>query len=137
MIVHPETVTVPAGGGVTLTCVSHGSPIPDITWLKGEEQIDNDTSTVAIFESVIQQASLDFFQSILEICSLQLADAGEYSCYTNNSMGNQSVMFQVIVTQGTATTMPGSLNHNVTLAFQFLRLSSTRRVLLMLSLVKV
>ena len=90
-----------AGEGVTLTCVVYGSPMPDVSWFRnGDQRIDNFTDNAILYETLIEQSNMSFVHSTLELCPVSLADAGEYSCHTNNTHGNQTVVFQVDVTQG-------------------------------------
>ena len=111
LLVRPDrTIMIPYGDGVTLTCVAHGSPIPDITWFReGDQQIDNQTSNVVLHEGLIELANLTFVESIIRLCPVDMNDIGEYNCYANNSIGNDSFVFQVRVIQGMVLTVLYSL----------------------------
>ena len=102
ILFHPEsTVNVISNEGVTLTCVVFSSPVPDVTWFRnGNQTVDNETANAFVTESLIQQSDITFVESILEICPVEVGDAGEYGCQATNVNGMQSVVFQVVVTQG-------------------------------------
>lgn len=99
IILQPENVTVDSGRGLTLACVAHGYPLVDITWYSNGDQVTN--GSFLIYESFLEESNVSFTQSILEICPIMLEDGGQYECYANNTHGNSTVMFQVIVNQGT------------------------------------
>ena len=91
-------VTVTVGDSVTLACVAHGSPLPDITWFRnGDQMLDNQTVNALVYESFVEQSGMIFVQSILELCPVEPTDAGEYSCFANSTNGNHTAVFQVIV----------------------------------------
>ena len=99
---HPQIVIAPnaslevdAGTTVTYVCVGYGEDEPpNIIWEFGDQTLNNDTSDlVTIYESQIMENRLVFTQSILELCSVEVENAGMYSCTANNSRGSNSSTF--------------------------------------------
>ena len=97
ILIHPnQTTEVDAYNTISFTCVAFGDPVPSITWNKGDTELVND-SRVTIYESVVSSNGVTFMQSILVLCGAEQADAGEYSCFTENTFGNGSVDFVLSV----------------------------------------
>ena len=97
IVSSPDNGTVATGNTVIFACVGYGTPNPDITWAKSGTQLSND-SRITIYEETLVENGVAFTQSILELCSAEEADAGEYSCTVTNSFGNSSVNFELAVT---------------------------------------
>ena len=97
IVISPDNGTVTAGNTVVFACVGYGTPNPDITWAKSGSQLSND-SRITIYEETVVENGVAFTQSILELCSAEETDAGEYSCTVANSFGNSSVNFELAVT---------------------------------------
>jgi hypothetical protein len=102
IVLEPESeVFVNPGASLTLTCVAHGVPVPDITWHSDEREISNDTSNAVVYHTSVEQSNNSGFSlSILELCPVTVADTGQYSCFANSSEGNTTIIFQVMVNQG-------------------------------------
>ncbi len=100
---HPESyVSVDAGGGggVSLTCVAYGVPLPTLTWLRDGVQLQNDSRTY-IKESYFIGDNASFIISILEVCSFLPEDGDvEYGCQALNTHGRENITFQINVTYG-------------------------------------
>ena len=97
---YPEKlVSVVAGSAGSLTCVAYGQPQPDVIWLKDGMPLQN-ASTLTIYGTYLEDANMSFVQSILEICTFLPEQQGNYSCYTDNSHGNNSFSFQITVFYG-------------------------------------
>ena len=86
-----------AGSTVVLACVGFGDPSPSVTW-STQGVVLNNSSQITIYEEVETEEGVDFVQSILEICSAEEADEGEYICTVGNALGNVSVNFELSVT---------------------------------------
>lgn len=97
VVISPDNGTVATGNTVLFACVGYGTPNPDITWAKSGSQLSNG-SRITIYEETVVENGVAFTQSILELCSAEEADAGEYSCTVANSFGNSSVNFELAVT---------------------------------------
>ncbi len=67
--VSPQSLTVTAGGNVTLSVTVSGVPTPSLQWLKNGAGIDG------------------AFGTTLTLSSVQIADAGTYSVTASNSVG--------------------------------------------------
>ena len=100
LVVTPNSsIEVDAGATVTYVCVgfSQDEP-PNILWKFGDELLSNDSSPlVTVYESQVMQNGLNFTESILELCSVEVEDAGNYSCTANNSRGSHSFGFTLSV----------------------------------------
>ena len=96
MVVTPNaSIEVDAGTTVTYVCVGYGEDEPpNIFWEFGDQLLSNDTSSlVTVYDSQVVENGLVFTQSILELCSVEIENAGEYSCTANNSRGSNSSTF--------------------------------------------
>ena len=96
-MIRPQQLTqVNAGNSVTLACVAYGDPIPTISWNKGSSRLIN-SSEVTIYQEVLNISGLIFAKSILDICTPGVTDAGQYSCYAEDSA---PANFEVMINQG-------------------------------------
>ena len=96
-MISPGNSTVEAGSTVVFACVGFGDPTPSVTWSTGGVQLSNN-SRITIYEELVTENGVDFVQSILEICSAEEADGGQYSCTVGNALRNASVNFELSVT---------------------------------------
>ena len=90
---------VVVGEAGSLTCVAYGQPQPNITWLRDGSPIRND-SGANIYDTIFVETNRSFVISILEVCLFRLELEGNYSCYTENKLGNDSFPFRINVTYG-------------------------------------
>ena len=81
---------------VIVTCVAYGEPAPSISWNKGDTELTND-SRVTIYETVYTNSGVTFTLSILQLCTANDTDAGQYSCVSENIFGNDSAGFLLTV----------------------------------------
>ena len=89
ILIHPnQTTEVDAYNSVILTCVATGDPIPSILWRKDSSDLAND-SQLTIYEVHVLN-NVTFLQSNLVLCGVEEADAGEYSCVSENIYGNET-----------------------------------------------
>ena len=95
MITPNSTFEVDVGATVTYVCVAYGeSERPSIFWRFGDELLSNETSSlVTVYESQVEGNNLVFTESILELCSVEVENAGMYSCTANNSIGSSNSTF--------------------------------------------
>ena len=91
-----QTIAVDAGNAITFVCVAYGIPSPSISWTSGDTVLNND-SRVTIYEEVVTENGVIFVNSILELCSTEEADAGQYSCFADNTLGNDTASFVLTV----------------------------------------
>ena len=97
IVVAPETTDVDAGNTVLFTCVALGDSLPSITWSRQNGSVlDNDTG-VTIYEELVSEGGLIFVQSILEVCSVEELDSGNYSCSADNDFGSDTSTFELTV----------------------------------------
>ena len=96
MIRPNQTTTVDAGITITFVCVAYGDPNPSISWNRGDALLSND-SRVTIYEELVTENGMTFVQSILELCSAEEADGGQYSCFADNTLGNDTASFLLAV----------------------------------------
>ena len=100
IVIAPNaSIEVDAGTTVTYVCVGYGEDEPpNIIWEFGDQLLSNETSTlVTIYESQLMENRLVFTQSILELCSVEVENAGMYSCTANNSRGSNSSTFTLSI----------------------------------------
>ena len=89
-------IQVNVGSSLTLACIAYGDPIPTISWNKGSSQLTND-SAVTIYQEVVSTSGVTLAKSILEICTPGENDAGQYSCFAEDSAPAE---FEIVVNQG-------------------------------------
>ena len=97
IVIRPnQTTAVDAGNTITFACVAYGDPNPSISWNRGDTLLSNGTR-VTIYEELVTENGVTFVQSILELCSAEEADAGQYSCFADNTLGNDTESFELTV----------------------------------------
>ena len=96
MIRPNQTTALDAGNIVAFPCVAYGVPNPSISWKKGETLLSND-SQITIYEELLADSEVIFVYSTLELCSAEVADAGLYSCFAENTLGNDTASFVLTV----------------------------------------
>ena len=96
MIRPNPIVAVDAGNTVIFVCVAYGDPSPSISWNRGGTALSNN-SQITIFEELLTESGATFVRSILELCSAGQADAGQYSCFADNTVGNDTASFVLTV----------------------------------------
>jgi hypothetical protein len=68
-----------------LTCVAFGEPDVEISWSRNGSSIAN-SDLAAISEQGLVKGGRMFKQSFLQLCSLDISDAGDYSCIARNRL---------------------------------------------------
>ena len=96
MIRPNPIVAVDAGNTVIFVCVAYGDPSPSISWNRGDTALSN-ISRIALFEEQVTEIGVTFLRSILTLCSAEEADAGQYSCFADNTLGNDTASFVLTV----------------------------------------
>ena len=88
-----------AGTTVFIMCVAYpAETVSSVSWIRHLNQtVLGNSSQVTIYQEPITIGGLTFVQSVLEVCSLQVADAGEYHCYASDGFANDSVSFNLTV----------------------------------------
>ena len=91
VVIHPEEDPhTDIGTSVVLTCVGYGVPLPALTWKHNEAVVQNG-SQFSINEYIVteSQSTATFLLSTLEVCNSELEDAGNFSCTSQNALGNE------------------------------------------------
>ena len=96
MIRPNQSIAVDAGNTITFVCVAYGIPSPSISWNRGDTALSND-SQYTIYEMLLTINMTTFVQSILALCSAEEAGAEQYSCFANNTLGNDNASFVLTV----------------------------------------
>lgn len=84
---------------VTFTCAAFGTPDAFFAWRTDQALLSND-SRFTITQDILEENGRTFIYSILEICNVGGEDATEYSCFAENSFGNDSASFELRVVGG-------------------------------------
>jgi len=94
VVIYPQDTVVMTGQAALLTCVAYGIPRSSIMWSKGTVSLSN-SSQISIREQLLNQNGFIYVRSILEICNTNAVHRGEYSCNTENGVGNHSISFRL------------------------------------------
>ena len=88
------TISAKVGDDVELDCSSDGNPHPDILWYK---------YSVPLLEITYRKLEETFKYRKLLLNDLLLADAGNYSCLVNNTLGsiNRTFILRILGNYGT------------------------------------
>ena len=98
LVVISNDTSLTVGDTALLTCVGYGQPDVQITWSRNGESIMN-ASLVSIYEEEVTQGGRLFKQSFLELCSLQISDAGNYVCTVSNGQATVNSTTQLFVSR--------------------------------------
>ena len=97
LVMRPnQTTALDAGNAVNFTCMAYGIPNPSISWKKGDTLLSND-SRVTIFADLLTEDEVTFVYSMLELCIAEERDTGQYSCFADNTLGNDNASFVLTV----------------------------------------
>ena len=103
IVIRPlQETSVDAGSSLILACVAYGDPVPTISWNKGSSELTN-CSMVTIYQHVLNISGVIVMRSILEICSVDEDAAGQYNCFAENSVSNDTANFELSVTSVAGT----------------------------------
>ena len=92
-MIHPnQTTEVNPMSTITFVCAAYGNPVPSIIWNRGNAELAND-SRITIYDELVMINGVVFSQSILVLCSAEESDTGNYSCFAENVIGNDSAKF--------------------------------------------
>ena len=96
LVVLSNDTSLDEGETALLACVGYGLPDVEISWSFNGEIVMN-SSLVTIYEEETVQGERVFLQSFLQLCSLEPADAGAYTCVVSNGLTsvNSSVLLAV------------------------------------------
>ena len=96
IVVLSNDTSLTAGETTILVCVGDGDGNQQISWSFNGEAVMN-SSLVTIYEEETVQGERVFLQSFLQLCSLEPADAGAYTCVVSNGLTsvNSSVLLAV------------------------------------------
>lgn len=99
VLIVPSSSAVDEGTTFLAACVGNGNPLPDISWSKGDDVLTNGSLSgrATVIQETIMENGLLFVQSVLELCSLEVADFGTYTCTVANSLSSDSATFVVNV----------------------------------------
>ena len=98
IVIHPEeTSHIQATDSAIFTCVAYGNPPPFITWRRNGSSEVTSNSRVNISEKVVSLREITFVKSVLEICSSEEGDSGEYSCDADNGARSDGFRFDFTV----------------------------------------
>ena len=88
--------SVTFGQGAVLVCVGYGEPSVTVTWKSNTEVTS--TSRVTIIEEDLSQDGRLFLQSFLQLCSVDISHAGNYTCTVTNGSSSTSANTELTVT---------------------------------------
>ena len=86
------------GGDTAAVCEWTGSPMPEVTWFKNGEPLDEET-----LPSRIRIILTSDFRSELQIREVELNDTGDYVCNVSNPVGFDTQVKRLEVIQGSCT----------------------------------
>ena len=94
--------TVNQGNPITINCSASGIPAPVISWFRvgqNESTVINETSSQVNTDYQLpgERGTASLVTSLLTFSSAQDMDSGQYQCLANNSAGNATRGFELIV----------------------------------------
>ncbi len=89
--------TVASEETTIMVCVTQQQANGLITWTRNGQAISN-SSLVSITEEDVVVGGRVFTQSFLQICSVELANAGDYTCIASNGTTSVNSTTQLTVT---------------------------------------
>lgn len=107
-MIAPGDVTVRENNTVLFTCVAQGEvSLPLISWIGNKGETLYNDSRITVYTDIVMESGNSFVRSILELCSVEEYDEGEYSCVAANRYNpsiNTSAQFyvDVVTMQGMA-----------------------------------
>ena len=96
MVRPNQTIGADNGNTITFVCVAYGIPDPSISWNRGDTTLSNG-SQIFIYEVLLVQDGVKYVQSIIELCSIEEENGGQYSCFAENTVGNDTATFVLTV----------------------------------------
>ena len=93
IVIAPPDTDVNINDTVLFTCIAHGYPPPNITWLFGDDSLYNDSETVIVTNQLIENG-VYFTQSILQLCGVTVDEReGQYTCVATNFLNSSQSSF--------------------------------------------
>lgn len=101
MVIISENSSIAKGETGLLACVGSGVPTVNITWMHNGQIILNlNSPQISISDEHTFMVGTVFTQSFLQICSVGMEDAGEYTCVVSNGLNSVNSSTQLAVTSG-------------------------------------
>ena len=95
-ITHPVSQINYTAGSLSFSCVVVGLPVPDIAWLKDDQEfLESDNANISYSSSSDSVGGETV--SVVTITNLTLSDVGSYRCTANNTgaLGRVFVVFSL------------------------------------------
>ena len=101
VVIAPSNSTADEGSTVLAVCVGNGNPLPGISWSREGTILTNGSLSdrVSVWQETVEEDGVLFVQSVLQLCSLDGSDTGEYTCTVANDQVADSISFSVTVEQ--------------------------------------
>ena len=111
-MIAPTSSEVREGNTLLVTCVAYGATLPSVSWTRNGSVLSNSSGDrISIYEETVDEGGVLFAKSVLEICSAESADEGEYSCVASNPYGEASFSFNInVIPDGSELSVPCSLS---------------------------
>lgn len=97
----PQDTQANVGSSLLLPCVAYSTTGEGlkIAWKKGNKPLVNVTDRLIVHEqTVMNKSGLIFVKSVLEICAINPADIGNYSCTASeNGGGSDNATFELTI----------------------------------------
>lgn len=81
-----DSTTLSQGETALLTCITHGLPYANISWMHNGQAVTNSSNKILILEEQFTEEGLLFQRSTLQICDSKIRDSGSYICVANNNL---------------------------------------------------
>lgn len=96
VIVISDVTSIEAGDTALLSCLGYGMPDVNISWIYEGETVE-DTALASVYQVDFTQSGNVYTQSILQLCSVERAKAGRYTCVVSNGLVTANAMSLLIV----------------------------------------
>lgn len=94
-LISPDT-TLAEGETAILACVGYSQPYVEVTWMHRGAPVMN-SSLVTTYQEDTVEMGLPFRQSFLQLCSVSLANSGEYTCIVTNGLSSVNSTVQLTI----------------------------------------
>ena len=96
MVAISNDTSLLEGETALLACVGYSEDDVEVTWTRNGATVVN-SSLVSTYQEETVQGGRVFKQSFLQLCSVEVADSGAYTCVISNGQTSDNSSVQLII----------------------------------------